>query len=634
VTSDKRVLHTTHRMMSGRPFSVIGSMANNNNDLAIGDASHHDNGTTLTTMHRNYAAPTNLLLWPGESTAPCVHLLIPPNVSTGRWTLQVLESTLEYLTCIIQRLPSIRNHVDNACLVQCGGGNNLLVLLNGAAIPNNIHTLPKIRVTICLTDTIVPPPPANDNMSQQNGNGRISDLSDQFGTIQPNELLWMHFDSHVAARRHAFGSTTATTATRIYLMAQISPSLPDAGAAAPMSLSALPQHNLPPLQRIVRFGMDPPNSWNIVSVERVDGPPNGFARAAAAPAAVAAKPKAPRKSRAPKVVADASGTSLSVDASTESKPKATRKPRTPKATPVTESAVAGSSSTGSSTSVAAVVVPAKKTKSTGAETLPKKSAAALPKSAVAATGTSTVDENKGSKPPPPKKTAPSTVASKKQAPSDKPAVPSSTTQKRAPPSSSLTKPAASSSIKPAAIDIAATDDDDATVSDDASVVQGTAAITSATDSRADVKKSPARKRKAAAAIPVPISVADPDATQDEDDDDMTPVSGNLSNADDTPVKAAAPAAKKPRATKAKAKQRPPPPYTFGFTNKELAELQTAMDKDDNEAADDDGDDHAVAEDDDDASEDESIAAVMESPPPSPPPKTGNRMPRAAVKSRK
>jgi hypothetical protein len=635
--------------MSGMPLSV-GSMADNN--PAGGDASHHTNGTT--TMHRNYAAPTNLLLWPGEPAAPCVHLLIPPNVSTGRWTLQVLESTLEYLTCIIQRLPSIRNHVDTACLVQCGGGNDLLVLLNGAAIPDNVYALPKIRVTICLTDTLAPPPPpaANDNMSHQNGSGRISDLSDQFGTIQPHEILWMHFDSHVP-RRHAFGSTS-TAATRIYLMAKISPSLPDA-AAAPISLSALQQQQQlpqqPPLHRIVRFEMDPPSSWNIVSVERIDGPPNGFARTttAVAPAAAVAKPKAPRKQpRAPKaaVVAESGSTSLSADAAVASKPKASRKPRTPKAAAVTESAaLAGSKN---STSVTAVdvdpakatksVEPAKTTKATGStETLTNKNSATLPTSAVA-TGT-TADEHKGSKPQPPKKATPSTTASKKQAPTDKPAPSTTTTQKRAPPPSSTTKPAA--------IDMPTTDDD-ATVSDDASVVQGTAEITSgATNSRADAKKSPARKRKAAAAIPAPLNVvADPDAGQEEDDDDdTTPVSGNLSNGDDTPATTPvkAPAAKKPRATKAKAK-RPAPPFTFGFTKKELAELKMAMNKDDDddeaadEAVDDDDDNHAMVQeeaDDDDATDDGSIAAVEgHALPPSPPPKMSSRMPRASKSKNK
>ena len=146
----------------------------------------------------SFSVPTKLLLLPDEEPVTCHRLLIPPDVPTGLWTRQLLETTHQYVVRIIQRLPYIKERRCDTCLIQCGGGYDLLVLLNDAPIPPDVGAIPKIGVVLCLT-TELPPP---------------EDPVGQYGVIGPNEVLNLHcivsFRSVVRSANQATPSSNTT----------------------------------------------------------------------------------------------------------------------------------------------------------------------------------------------------------------------------------------------------------------------------------------------------------------------------------------------------------------------------------------------------------------------------------------
>lgn len=145
----------------------------------------------------SFALPTRLLPRPGEEAVPCYRTLIPPNstVVTGLWIRQFLESSSsDYLVRILQRVvppapdsaPHGRRRLE-ACLVQCGGGYDLLVLLNDADIPEDDDSIPTIGVVLCLSST--PVVDAHTNNANANTNTIYYDPFEEFGMIGPHTVL-------------------------------------------------------------------------------------------------------------------------------------------------------------------------------------------------------------------------------------------------------------------------------------------------------------------------------------------------------------------------------------------------------------------------------------------------------------
>jgi hypothetical protein len=124
-----------------------------------------------------FSVPVNLLLQHDEEPLHCYRCLIAPDIPSGLWIRRFLESDkCLHLLRIIQRIPEIKERRCDSCLVQCGGGYDLLVLLNEAQTPPDVSAIPKIAVTLCLsTEAVTPEDPVS-----------------QFGLIGPIEVLWMH----------------------------------------------------------------------------------------------------------------------------------------------------------------------------------------------------------------------------------------------------------------------------------------------------------------------------------------------------------------------------------------------------------------------------------------------------------
>lgn len=136
-----------------------------------------------------FSVRVNLLARPDEEPVLCFRSLVAPEIPTGLWMRRFLENNGgQYLLRIIQRIPEIKDRRCDSCLVQCGGGYDLLVLLHHQApVPPDVSAIPKISVTLTL---------ATDGTTDG-----AEDPGSQFGVIVPSDVLWMHM--FVAAKAGA-----------------------------------------------------------------------------------------------------------------------------------------------------------------------------------------------------------------------------------------------------------------------------------------------------------------------------------------------------------------------------------------------------------------------------------------------
>ena len=171
-----------------------------------------------------------------DGVKPVIRKLIRSNVPTAlfaqRECLQDLSNF--WLLCIIRQIPQVSEGCCDSCLIQCGRGNDLLVLLNDATIPSDISSVPKLSVSISL---------GQDSKSEQSD------------TICPDDPLWMHVYLNVK-------SGAAVHDCRVYLNVEQTDSLYQ---------DQLGQKG------IVRFLLKP-NSWRLEGcrLESVENPQQLF----------------------------------------------------------------------------------------------------------------------------------------------------------------------------------------------------------------------------------------------------------------------------------------------------------------------------------------------------------------------
>ena len=72
--------------------------------------------------------------------------ILNPGVSAGCFVQQCLERQSQWLARVVQTIPEIQEKTSDCCLVQCGAGCDILVLLNDAKFPVDVSRVPKIGV--------------------------------------------------------------------------------------------------------------------------------------------------------------------------------------------------------------------------------------------------------------------------------------------------------------------------------------------------------------------------------------------------------------------------------------------------------------------------------------------------------
>jgi hypothetical protein len=100
--------------------------------------------------------------------------------TVGQWIRLILQDFgNKWLLRIALRIQEVRDGSKKHCIVACGGGNNILVLLNTTKLPKDVLTIPRIGVDACL------------------GNGKEGiinreDPMNNFGVIGSNDTLRDH----------------------------------------------------------------------------------------------------------------------------------------------------------------------------------------------------------------------------------------------------------------------------------------------------------------------------------------------------------------------------------------------------------------------------------------------------------